>query len=500
MSLDPRTWFGAREQAAPNIQSVLDEIGHIIEDAGIDESSGIGGQGLLNLALEDIGWIPVGSGADHGMPPHLRLQSVKRARAFSQHDPSSIHTVRLYRDFVIGTGVTVKAEKPSTQKTIDQFFASSQNKATLSTQGQRDTRDKRTVDGEIVFVLVPTNDSVKVRRVDNLQITEIVSNPEDVSEVWGYKREFTVGTQSKEWFYWDVFAPDEVKIVANVPAGFVLQEHPMYFAPYGRRNPSLLTGVMDWSKSYRKFMHARTAIQQALSDFAWKATSKGGGQKGIDDLKAKFQSGLVAGNTENNPQGAKAKVWAQTDAVDLAPLKTETGAQAAQFDGNQLITTIGMASGIATNWYWAGGATKFSEATTMQLPMLKMFQAEQALDVALYNDLIDFLLDEQEVAEGDRVFTVELPKITIQDIDSLLNALANIFRSDPALPSVPGVREHVLATAGIEGAAEALKAEREGPDGAGGRSEAEVAARMIRRVREVENALEPEGAKEGAMT
>ncbi|MFH1016692.1 MAG: hypothetical protein V1798_00755, partial [Pseudomonadota bacterium] len=143
-------------------------------------------------------------------PDVSREATVRQSRKFALYDPISVRTVQLHQIFILGRGLTFRSEHERTQEAINAFLHAPANRAMFSYEGMAKSVDDYYVDGERAIALFRGQGRVKVRRLDPLQIFEIVTNPEDEGEIWGYKRDFyNKAGHAKKFWYWDVFAPKD---------------------------------------------------------------------------------------------------------------------------------------------------------------------------------------------------------------------------------------------------------------------------------------------------
>ncbi len=418
----------------------------------------------LSLAFEDVGWTRLGGiGSALQLPGFERHQIVERARLFTVRDPLTAQTMRLWRDFVIGRGITVKAQENNTQTVLDSFWHARRNHSVFGFLGIRESADRLNTDGEIAFAIFVRGQETTFRRIDSLSISGLVSDPDDSSTMIGYKREFFGKANAhRRLFYWDAFLPKAERDEENVPKDFKVAETKdgsgpalMHFTAInklGNRGNSILTASMDWSKAFRKFMEARHAIQQALARFAWRHKVKGG-SKAVEDAVANFRSGLATGGSGNmdNPPPAPASAWVENQGSNLEQMKTETGATAAQVDGDMLLQMAGVGVGIFPHWYGSGkSAGNLSVASKMELPMLRQFRSGQELWRSIYGDLIAIALENAGVAEDKRGVDLVFPEIDEKDVLETVQAIKVAVETDPKLLDSDIVTVLLLTALGIK--------------------------------------------------
>ena len=296
------------------------------------------------LALEDTGWMNLSTSASGQTDPERQL-SVRRARLFFARDPLARQAIRLWTDYTFGPGLTWNLEKGASRDAFEAFWSGPGNTTVLNSAGQRKSSDKLLVDGEIFFALFFT-DPPKLRRVDPLEITEIISDEDDADDVRYFKREWTTPfSTSKTGIYKSLGNTDD-KAAKDVYGNLVTateQDVVMLHLPIntiGLRGNSTLLPALDWIKLYRQFLASRVAIMLALARFAWKGKLSGN-QATVDTAAAKIQDASPkAGST-----------WIENQGMDLQPIHTDTGAANAKEDARALRLQICAATGIPEQYF-----------------------------------------------------------------------------------------------------------------------------------------------------
>lgn len=423
----------------------------------------------IELALDDRGWLVPGrqwTSAD--LDAQTRTTLVAKSRLYWQRDPLCEQAVRLWTDYALGQGITYKAEDDGVQKQLDQFSKHRRNKSIMDSEGQRCSSKKLLIDGEVPFAIFIEDGGRKViRRLDPLQITDIITDPDDEEHVLGYRR-LTANNKVLYYADWRCDAGDLAMLEKqNDPqtkgklAGKIEQDVKLYFRPFNtilKRGKGLLFTAVDWSKEHRRFMEARVAITQALSKFAWKKKVKGG-QAIVDSITRRMESTYAqAGMTmvERHPENAPGGTWVENYGMDLTPMPRVTGGSEATEDGRNLRLMHCCATGILPHYYGDGGDVNLATATAMELPMLKMWLSYQQLWVDTYRDIFSIVLDE-DIDEEPAVIDISLPPILADDLQKMatfLQAVAGLF---PEI-KVPEVLQMCLVSLGVNNVPEVMKA------------------------------------------
>lgn len=281
------------------------------------------------LALEDRGWMR--SGGNAGMSAAERVENVRMSRIYAAHDPLCRQAIRLWTDYTFGTGMGWTCEDEGVQRVLQAYWEHRPNRPLLSAAGQRRSNDQLMVDGEVFFCLFPSPDGrATVRRIDPLEITEFVTDPDDQESVRYYRRDWTTPQGQTRTGYYRSSGNLEDEPCPSAQGREVTadQEGIVFHFAYnslGERGVPLLLPVLEWVRLYRRFMASRVAIMLAMSRFAWRLKSGGGPA----DVAA--AQGAMDGQTV-----AAGSIWTENAGVELTPIKADSGAGQAYQDGRML--------------------------------------------------------------------------------------------------------------------------------------------------------------------
>ena len=155
------------------------------------------------LKLEDAGWINLSATGGDVITEGERITNLKTSRLYYAKDPLGKQSIRLWTDYTFGTGMTWSAKDKTAQEILTKFWDNRQNRSVLSARGQRQSSDKLLVDGEVFFALfLGAGGEAKIRLIDPLEITQIITDVDDETDVLYYKREWWDSThQGKQAYY-----------------------------------------------------------------------------------------------------------------------------------------------------------------------------------------------------------------------------------------------------------------------------------------------------------
>jgi len=428
-----------------------------------------------DLALEDEGWVSLAAQTGDVITASDRTTNLKLSRLYSLKDPFGKQSIRLWTDYTFGTGMTwsVSEENEATKEVLEKFWDSKANRKILGAAGQRKSSNKVLVDGMIYFAIFLGSEGIAtIRRIDPLEITEIVTDPDDKENEMFYKRTWTDAEGTSKSAIYRSTTNKEGKSAVDRDGKTVEQtdEALVYRLEYNDGNPLLLPALI-WIKYYTKFMASRIAIMLALAKFAWKTKVKGG-QAAVDAIKAKtHQQQINAASQLLENMGS-----------DTTPIKTETGASAAYQDGRQIKLMIAAAAGIPEQYYGDISIGNLATAKTVELPMMKMFQSYQAVWADAYRDINEIVLGHNNIPEDKQYVDMDFPKIAPEDVALAAQAIVQILQVMPELGDSDDVKQIALMTLGVNDPAEVLDELADEGTGA-------TEARLLRAVRQLREAL-----------
>jgi len=425
--------------------SPVDEIALLIKEASASVEA--------DLALEDAGWINLSGTSGYVITEAERITNLKLYRLYSVKDPLGKQSIRLWTDYTFGTGMTSHSDEDKTEEVRKAFWESKANQNVLSARGQRKSSDKLLVDGEIFFaIFLGANGETKIRYIDPLEITEIITDPDDKEDVKFYQRGWT-DTQGKahESIYRSTTnikgepAKDkDNNIVKHNDDALVY--HLTYNTTTQRGNPLLLP-ALTWLKYYTKFLGSRIAVMLALAKFAWRSKVKGG-QASVDAIKAKTDAQAVSAGSQ----------LVENLGVDTQPIKTDTGAQQAYQDGRQIKLMVAAAVGIPEQYYGDISIGNLATAKTVELPMMKQFQSYQAVWKGAYEDINEVVFTHNQIPEDKQYVDMDFPAIAPEDVALAAQAIVGILQVMPSLADSDDVKQIALMTLGVNDPAEVLDA------------------------------------------
>lgn len=403
------------------------------------------------LSIEDRGWLKYGNPTNNSLDliPALRQYFVYRSRRYFALDPLAKHGVRMWTDYTFGNGISHQPKDESNKPIMDKFWNSAKNRPVLSAQGQRKASDKLLVDGEIFFAFfIGAGGEVTLRWIDPLEISEIITDPEDIYSQKYFKRVWMDAQGKPHDTFYRSTDNEEGGIYPDSMGRAIGPDTPGYdealvihlsFTGLGQRGMPLLLPALDWIDEYRRFLAARIAITRALARFAWKAKVMGG-QASIDAVKAKIDG--------KYPQAGS--TWVENQGINLDSIKQETGANSAEIDGRMIKLMICCAFGISENYFADIKTGNLATAKTVELPLLKQFSSYQQLWSDTYQDIFTVVLKSNGVENATRdAVDVDFPPVSPEDVQEAISAITGIMSAFPKLADSDEVLKQGLMSIGI---------------------------------------------------
>src|SRR5690606_7422456 len=415
-----------RERLSPGyaeLQEVVDSLGLSWTD--------------LQLGLTDQEWIRLGTrgqlSAD--LEPVERQQIVERSRVYFQRDPLIHRANKFMTEYVFPQKWSVQAE-PRALAIINTTRRSKRNRRLMDTlAGQQKLSDQLLVDGEQFFAYFvgPSSEGDTVRRVNPLTITEIITNPDDAEEVGGYKREWTSkdGTQKVKYYIdWDA-PPAGIRHMRGRGARIDNFMSHMAINAIGQRGLPLSVAALDWSQTHRRFMEDRATLTRALATSAFKATTKGGGEKRLQGLKSRLQTFNPENPADQPP--VSGGVWWEAGDIELEQFKVDSGASNADRDAYNF--RLQVSAGVGIPELFLSGSTadaNLASAQALLKPLENRLMSYQQLWMDHQESLWRHVLEwyNPGVSHDDVEITVRAPRLVATKIAHIGDVVNKIGQLD----------------------------------------------------------------------
>jgi hypothetical protein len=437
------------------------------------------------------------------LTPIDRIRIVRRARIYFNRDAMARQAVRLHTSYAIGRGMSIKARlqegetaedasAKALQQSANDFWEHPDNSYVFSYEAQQENSNKIVVDGELFFMLYPatvneddladddTDNVTRVRVVDDcLQITRILTNPEDNSEPWYYLREWMVNGEQKRILYPDyrLYLRDERDAAGNlnlppVPsyAGYNLNDVEVRAEVFirhaktntlGNRGISTLSAMLDWAKVNRNYLEDRATVSRAFSRFAWKRMVKGPASAvAAFGRAAASKIGMTQPGSIAVPPAPAGATLTTNAGVDWEAMQTPEGGKNAYTESRNFRLMGFMSVGFAEHYFGDGSMGTRATSKSMERPVELLLTDYQTLWKQIYTSLFAFDRKARGEDYDAHAVWVDAPQILEDDTVAVVMSYVSLIGVLPGL-GVDEVVIRLLNALGIDSPQDVLPKIRE---------------------------------------
>ena len=357
---------------------------------------------------------------------HARMQQV--AYYLYLVNPLAHRIVEYTKNYVVGDGVSVKAEDPAAGRLIEAFWQDSVNRMDFALP---EFVKELCIFGEQCWLAAvnPLNGRVRLAYLDPAEIDAVEWGEMGV----GSESAGTAGTVSVPVAILRRRAPGEAqprrfRIVRldedpDSPTFGRLAGECFYFAVNKARTASRgvsdLFAIGDYLDGYDKMLFGLIDRVGFSNAFIWDVLLKGATEENIQEwLK------------EQRPP-RPGSVRAHNEQVEWSTVTPDLRAQ----DFNEAARTIKnmnlAGAGFPEHWFAEGGNVNRASALEMGDPTLKTLVERQGFAAFMVRQVIDFVID-QGVAAGtlpetvSRKFQVQMPELSVRDLGKAAQALSQV--------------------------------------------------------------------------
>lgn len=352
--------------------------------------------GSLELALEDRGWRALTSQGETQFTQQGLVNAANVCRVMAVANPLIRRGLALRSAYVFGSGVTPSAasEGQDVSAVIRAWWEENAHTLTGEVATERLERVLGT-DGNLLFVnhTNPLTGLVQVRTIPFEEVTDKLTNPEDASETWFYRREYeartlipsadgattVTETRRKVVYYPDInYRPStRPKSIAGIEIRWDAPIHHVIVNDLEGWQWGIgdAYAAVTWARSYRDFLADWATLVKSLSQFAWRATASGSKAARIRESVARIGQSA----TPANPGGVGATAITSPD-VTLEAIP-KTGATVDSESGRPLAAMVGAALDIPVTVLLADPGVTGARATaeTLDRPLYEAMKQRQGV-------------------------------------------------------------------------------------------------------------------------
>lgn len=348
----------------------------------------------LALSRDDVGWLRIGLADDQFGKKEID-QIAELARIMAVKNPLIKRGVQTIKNYVFAQGVKLQIDQSKINQVWQAFWDNPRNRLALtSEQTLQQLEIERQTDGNLFFVLFTDRitGTVRIRHLALSDITAIVRNPDDATEIRYYRREWTQinedGTQERKTAYYpDIHFNPENKAATINSIAIEWNSPIVHFKTGGYSNwdwglSELYAGI-DWARAYKSFLEDWATITKSLSRFAWKS-------------KAPNNRAVATVQRQLNANGAYDQIPAGSVAVmrpdyDLEPIKT-SGATTSMDDGRRILLMVAASVGLPETFFGDASVGSLATAKSLDRPTELMMKTIQSWWSTVFDTVADYVV------------------------------------------------------------------------------------------------------------
>jgi len=394
-----------------------------------------------------------------------RAYTVTESANLYRYSPLAQWSVWLWTGWGIGDKVRILPADETARPDWDEFWKADRNQIVLSDDKIQELSNWLLVTGNrfLAFFVSTVDGDATIRLIAPSQITSIVANPDDGSEPWFYKRQWTSGSAQKTLYYpdWQLFldgkadeAWDRLKTDKTVPdnAGradavqeadkpgtvvcilhlsFNPKEDPSEAGESGLWGWPLLTVARPWTRAHKQFMEARLTVAEAKAMFV-RRKRVSGGSRAVASVINTIGSRLSSTNyTETNPPAAPGSVEVENQAITTSDLPMTTGASDAKSD-NEMFTWMALLGAGVFPTSAGLDTSRWATALEMDKAQSMAFERYQIYWSAQWRKVVTIVLGMKERYGGatykDKSADVSIDAFSLSDFPQVATSIGGLVR------------------------------------------------------------------------
>lgn len=367
-------------------------------------------ESIAELEMDNRGWLRLDQYAQALQFTRQGLVEIAAsARLNWIANPLIRRAVNIRMFYTWGQGVEISCRNDDVNQLVQTFLDDTLNQQVLFGHEAREEKDRALqLDGNLFLALFtsPLTGRVQVRSLPWVEITDIITDPQDRERRWFYKREWTATTidpasgatrsELQRAFYPALGYRPPLR-PKQLGGADVMWDSPVLHVRTGgldgqQFGMSDVYAVLGWARLYKGFLEDWASLAKALSKLAWKGTTR---SSKVGALRRAMEAPSVTGETElplRRPGAGQALV--SDGSVDMTPIN-KTGATLDADSSRPLALMIAAGMDIP-HTILMGDANVGNRATakTLDRPTELAMQSRREMWASVYRRLCDYAVDQ----------------------------------------------------------------------------------------------------------
>ena len=418
---------------------------------------------VLSDLVQQLYWEQIGAG--YSMDLALaRNRAIDESRRLWIYSVLTQWSIWLWTNYGFGENiiVTAKDAKPEGElkeattalrygeEYFREFWEDKRNQSVLAADKLHSLSNRLLVDGNqfLSYSASTLDGAATVRKIKPSEIAEILTDPEDASTPWFYKRQWSTKGEVREWYYpsWEAFFSDDLDKKAEILPKGAWRADTMR-AGEGNERPGtavclqhiahnckeedslwgwpLAVAAAPWLREHKHFREHRAAVAASRAMYTWKVGVKGG-SRAVGSVRGQLESAFATGGTrETNPPPVAGSTWVENPAAVLEALSQKTDAGDAKEDGNALAWMGLLGLGVYPHYGGIGDVLRWATAQMLEGPILRQWSRYQLFWSAQFRTMVRIVLLFREKYGGAKFSTYEAEVSTDRLVETDLAAITS---------------------------------------------------------------------------
>lgn len=318
-------------------------------------------------------------------------QIILIARLRCLKDPMLLRGVNVSAQYVFGRGVEITSPDEDVAEAIREFR--DRNKRTLGQIALADQERAKYSDGNLFWVCFTDRTDtggVDVRTIDALEIMETITDPNDGSVPWYYRREWIERTMQDDGSFAIVNKKALYPAINYEPTDKPSKIGPldvMWDSPVLHRkcgSPTkwhfalpLVYAALGYAKAVQRFLEDCMTIRNSLAQFSMTLTTKGG-QQAMQGAKQQLSTtvGPNASLWDSNPTAVAGSIFTSGPGTDLKAFSSK-GAGGDPGEVREYKLQVAMVYGLPESFFSDMNTSNLATATSLDRPTELNFLEKQ---------------------------------------------------------------------------------------------------------------------------
>lgn len=325
------------------------------------------------------------------------LDAQRKCFEAATRNPVGKRIAKIIPQFVLSRGVRGSHNQPEYQAAWNEFW-----KAQKMAQRTKSILRELVIYGEIFLRYFKLPAGLAVRSLDPSTIWEIVTNPDDIEEVYYYHQQYV--TLNQNLYLTDKNVPPSTLIIRQIP-GADIDHYKINATSHEKRGRSELYAILPWLMRFRDFVNDRVVLNKMRAMFAMDVSVDGGN---LDLAMAEQQFATPPGS---------GSVLIHNKKVAVEFKNANTNANESKTDSEMLLKIIAVGAGVSEQFLGVSYGSNRAGALIQTEPDVKNFED--------YREIVEHVLS----LSADRVFTSKGLKPPVTMMEFTFPSIASEDRS-----------------------------------------------------------------------